>query len=96
MNNYLKETKILNYSDSTIINLVNSRKWQTLDSVNKVKAIYNFVRDEIKFGYNLSDEITASEVLKDGYGQCNTKATLLMALLRAVGIPNRIHGFTID
>jgi len=96
MDNYLKETKILNYSDSTIMNLVNSRKWQTLDSINKVKAIYNFVRDEIKFGYNLSDEITASEVLKDGYGQCNTKATLLMALLRAVGIPNRIHGFTID
>ncbi|RJE69275.1 transglutaminase, partial [Acinetobacter sp. JS678] len=25
-----------------------------------------------------------------------TKATLLMTLLRAVGIPNRIHGFTID
>jgi hypothetical protein len=60
MDTYLKETKILNYSDSTIQNLVNSRKWQTLDSINKVKAIYNFVRDEIKFGYNLSDEITAS------------------------------------
>jgi hypothetical protein len=96
MDNYLKETKILNYSDSTILNLVNSRKWQALDSLNRVKAIYNFVRDEIKFGYNLSDEIKASEVLKDGYGQCNTKATLLMALLRSVGIPNRIHGFTID
>jgi hypothetical protein len=30
------------------------------------------------------------------YGQCNTKSTLLMALLRAVGIPCRFHGFTID
>jgi transglutaminase-like putative cysteine protease len=27
---------------------------------------------------------------------CNTKGTLLMALLRAVGIPCRFHGFTID
>lgn len=90
MDNYLKETKILNYSDKSIQKLIDSRKWQTLDTVNKVKAIYNFVRDEIKFGYNLSDEIPASEVLKDGYGQCNTKATLLMALLRANGIPNRI------
>ena len=29
-------------------------------------------------------------------GQCNTKGTLLMALLRACGIPCRIHGFAID
>ena len=36
------------------------------------------------------------DVLKDGYGQCNTKGTLFMALLRAVGIPCRVHGFTID
>jgi transglutaminase-like putative cysteine protease len=35
-------------------------------------------------------------VLADGIGQCNTKTTLLMALLRAVGIPCRFHGFTID
>jgi len=41
------------------------------------------------------DNISASEVLKDGYGQCNTKGTLLMALLRAVGIPCRLHGCTI-
>jgi hypothetical protein len=34
-------------------------------------------------------------VLADGYGQCNTKTTLLMALLRAVGVPCRIHGATI-
>lgn len=38
----------------------------------------------------------ASRVLADGIGQCNTKGTLLMALLRAVGIPCRFHGFTID
>lgn len=96
MENYLKETKILNFSDSAIQNLVNTRNWKGLGTVERVRAIYNYVRDEIKFGYNLSDDITASEVLKDGYGQCNTKATLLMALLRATGIPNRIHGFTID
>ena len=35
-------------------------------------------------------------VLEDGYGQCNTKSTLFMALLRACDIPCRIHGFTID
>jgi hypothetical protein len=96
MDNYLKETRILNYSDSSIQDLVKGRSWKSLDTVARVKAIYNFVRDEIKFGYNLSDDITAADILKDGYGQCNTKASLLMALLRAAGIPNRIHGFTID
>ena len=38
----------------------------------------------------------ASEVLADGYGQCNTKAILIMAILRALEIPCRLHGFTID
>lgn len=35
-------------------------------------------------------------MLTDGIGQCNTKGNLLMALLRAVGVPCRFHGFTID
>ncbi|MBP3707314.1 MAG: transglutaminase domain-containing protein [Clostridia bacterium] len=73
-----------------------ARKWNDLDEFNKIKDIYSFVRDEILFGYNISDDINAEQVLKDGYGQCNTKGTLFMALLRAVNIPCRIHGFTID
>lgn len=96
MNNYLKETKILDYSHYSIQKLIKDRKWNQLDKIARIKAIYNFVKDEIKFGYNLADDISASAILKNGYGQCNTKATLLMTLLRAVGIPNRIHGFTID
>lgn len=96
MNNYIKETKILDYSHDSIQKLVKEREWNQLDMISRIKAIYNFVRDEIKFGYNISDNISASAVLKDGYGQCNTKATLLMTLLRATEIPNRIHGFTID
>ncbi len=96
MNTYLKETKILDYSHESIQNLIKDRQWNQLDTISRVKSIYNFVRDEIKFGYNISDDIAASAILKDGYGQCNTKATLLMSLLRASQIPNRIHGFTID
>lgn len=59
-------------------------------------VIYNFVRDEILFGYNIDDSLPASKVLADGFGQCNTKGTLFMALLRACNIPCRIHGFIID
>ncbi len=96
LDRYLSETNLLNYSCNSIQKLVYNRKWNNLDEFNKIKKIYSFVRDEILFGYNISDDITAEQVLKDGYGQCNTKGTLFMALLRAVNIPCRIHGFTID
>ncbi len=59
----------------------------------RIKAIYNYVRDDVLFGYNIDDGISASKVLADGYGQCNTKGTLFMALLRACNIPCRVHGF---
>lgn len=96
MDRYLQETEMLNYSDSNIQRLILERKWMDLEEFERLKAIYNFVRDEILFGYNVDDSISASKVLKDGYGQCNTKGTLFMALLRACGIPCRVHGFTID
>lgn len=96
MDKYLQETDMLDYSNNAIQQLIISRKWKELDSFECIKAIYNYVRDEILFGYNVDDGISASKVLFDGYGQCNTKGTLFMALLRACNIPCRVHGFTID
>ena len=96
MDRYLKETRMLDYSCQSIQALITNRKWIMLDEFHRILEIYNFVRDEILFGYNTNDDITASQVLADGYGQCNTKGTLFMALLRAVHIPCRVHGFTID
>ena len=96
MQRLLEQTSILDYHHPSIQSLIEQRNWRDLDEVDKVINIYNFVRDEVQFGYNTGDTIQASQVLIDGYGQCNTKATLLMALLRAVGVANRIHGFTID
>ncbi len=95
-NNYLQETEILNFSNDKIKKLVAVRKWRELSEKEKINQIYLYVRDEIKFGYNMADNISASKVLDNGYGQCNTKGSLFMALLRAVEIPCRIHGFTID
>lgn len=93
---YLEETSMLNYSAREIQELIAGREWEQLDDFHKIKEIYDFVRDEILFGYNVSDDISALQVLKDGYGQCNTKGTLFMALLRGVGVPCRVHGFIID
>ena len=94
--NYLQPTKMLDFNSASITKLVEARGWKDLSQLEQIKSIYNFVRDEILFGYNIDDDIPASKVLKDGYGQCNTKGTLFMALLRSCGIPCRVHGFTID
>jgi len=96
MERYLQETRMLDYTSPSIQKLIESRGFKNLNEFERLKAIYNFVRDEILFGYNVDDSIPASKVLKDGYGQCNTKGTLFMALLRACNIPCRVHGFTID
>mgnify|MGYP002547183446 CR=1 FL=1 len=96
MEKYLKETTMLDYSNEKIQKLIKERKWNELDEFECIRDIYNFVRDEILFGYNIDDSLPASKVLADGFGQCNTKGTLFMALLRACNIPCRIHGFMID
>jgi transglutaminase-like putative cysteine protease len=95
MSRYLRSTPLLDIDHPSIQALVEQRGWATLAASARVGAVYAFVRDEIAFGYNASDDIPASQVLTDGYGQCNTKTTLLMALLRAVGIPARFHAATV-
>lgn len=92
----LRSTPILDYTHPRIEALIQSRGWRQLTTHERVAAIYDYVRNDIAFGYNLADDLPASCVLEDGLGQCNTKGSLLMALLRACGIPCRLHGFTID
>jgi transglutaminase-like putative cysteine protease len=96
MHSLLTATPLLDVHHLDIEALVDGRGWRALPPYDRIGAVYDFVRNQIAFGYNEGDELPASSVLADGIGQCNTKSTLLMALLRAVGIPCRFHGFTID
>jgi len=65
--------------------------------LDKLGSIFYFVRDDIKFGFTPKwDEVKASEVMGYGLGYCNTKASLFLALTRAVGIPVRVHFGLID
>ena len=91
----LRATPLLDFEHPTVAALVDGRGWRDLAPYDRIGAAYAFVRDGVAFGYNAADAIPASAVLADGYGQCNTKGTLLMALLRALGVPCRLHGFTI-
>lgn len=93
---YLSETPLLDFRSEPIQTLISQREWMSLPLSERVGAAYDFIRNEIRFGYNSDDALPASRVLADGYGQCNTKGTLFMALLRAMEVPCRFHGFTID
>ena len=90
-NNLLAETALLDYSAKPIRELIGSRGWKKLPEPERVKAIYDFVKDEILFGYNAGDKIKASRVLKDGFGQCNTKGILLWHFFAHAAFP---AGFT--
>ncbi len=92
---YLKSTALLDFDAPFIQQLITTRGWESGTAYERIGAAYTFVKDEIRFGYNATDALPASSVLRDGYGQCNTKSTLLMALLRALAIECRLHGFTI-
>lgn len=61
------------------------------DLREKAKALFYFVRDEIRYNpYSSLYPLTASGTLRRGYGFCVQKAVLLAALARAVGIPARL------
>lgn len=49
MHDYLAETKMLDYSNENIKQLIRERKWSDMSEFERLKAIYTFVRDEILF-----------------------------------------------
>lgn len=41
IDNYLKETEMLDYSNSAIQELIQKKKWKELDEFERIKGIYN-------------------------------------------------------
>lgn len=65
--------------------------------MEKLQSIFHYVRDEIKFGFPPRwDDVRASQTIGYKIGYCNTKATLFLALCRALSIPARVHYGLID
>ena len=90
MDEYLSATELC---DCDNIEVKNRAQELTKDAATPKEAamsIFNFVRDQILFGFNRYDA-KASETLKGEIGFCITKSTLQVALLRAAGIPARYH-----
>ncbi len=60
--------------------------------LGKLNRLFMYVRDDIKFAFpEAGDLVKASETIRLGIGQCNTKATLFLALCKVSDIPARIH-----
>ncbi len=85
------------YTHSSIIRKSKELTEGKATRLEKLKAIFYFMRDSIKFGFPSTwDELKASEVLELGFSYCNTKANLFLALCKASNIPAKIHCALID
>ena len=88
-NDYLCEHHYIDYSANNIHECM-AYLFAGMDSeVEKAKAAYYFVRDEIPHSFNCDATVItskASDVLKYKTGICHAKANLLAALLRPQGI----------
>lgn len=85
-------------ADDPVVRATAARLTQQIpDDRGKVEKLFYFVRDDIRFGFPPKGDLTsASETLGLGFGQCNTKGTLFLALCRAAGVPARLHFSLID
>lgn len=87
---YLKKSEIIDYDHKLITDKCNELKEGTEGGISLIKAIYEFVRDEIHHSGDIGEmgvTCKASEVLEFKYGICCAKAHLFAAMLRFFGIP---------
>ena len=93
---YLTATPYINTGHPEILAAAERATDGGRTDIERAVRLHDLVRD-IPFGWAPAfDEQTAAEVLGSGIGFCNTKSTLFAALLRASGIPARIHFVSIS
>lgn len=65
----LDPTRLLDLHTAAIAELITNRGWRDLSGHDRIGAAYDTVRNEIAFGYNIADDLRASAVFRNGYGQ---------------------------
>ena len=89
---YLSPNRIVDCDSPVIRNTAQQITAGLESDREKALAIYQFVRDRIKFGFAPKmDHAPASLTIRKGVGHCQPCTFVFVALLRAVGIPARIH-----
>ena len=90
---YLRETRMVDFSNPAIQKLIQNMKWKEMGEFERIKAIYNYVRDYIHYAFYYDTKHGAVGTLEVGSGNCVDQAHLLVAMLRTADIPARyVHG----
>lgn len=92
---YTTDTYYFDYHSAEIQEIISEFQTDSLGLKEKVKQLYLKVRDEWRYDpYYISfskEAYRASATAKKQSGHCLEKSILLIACLRALGIPARIH-----
>ncbi|MGN6332720.1 MAG: transglutaminase domain-containing protein [Motilibacteraceae bacterium] len=87
---YLGEDDVVDRSDPRLVALAADLRAAADDDVDYARRAFELARDEVRHSWDAQDRrvtLTASEVLGEKVGLCYGKSHLLVALLRAPGIP---------
>lgn len=87
---YLAATSLCDHKNPAIVKLASEITADFDAAEDKAKAIFYYVRDHIRFSLAYSRS-KASQTLRRKYGECGSKTNAQIALLRAAGIPARLH-----
>jgi transglutaminase-like putative cysteine protease len=91
---FLDPTPAIDSNHPDIIDFARQKSGEHDSEIGKAVSLYYAVRDEIRYDpYKLDltiDGMKASTTLQMAHGWCVTKATLLAACCRAIGIPSRL------
>ncbi|MDO5836526.1 MAG: transglutaminase domain-containing protein, partial [Methanobacterium sp.] len=91
---YLLATTNCQVKDPRIIALAQSISSGATSSYQKATLIFNWVRDNINYSYYYDSQKGAVETLTSGSANCCDHSHLVVALVRAAGLPARYeHGY---
>ena len=70
---HLAKTRLLDFDAPSIAKLIEERGWAELHRYNRIGAIYDFVRNEIAFGYNRAKRLCNQPVADTPMGRLGQK-----------------------
>lgn len=94
MAKYVRATKLCDFDVAEVKKLANELQKSAKTPLQAIREVHDYVAT-FPIGFDPEDW-PASKLLKQERGQCNTKTTMAITLLRAMGIPARVHAWKID
>ena len=89
---YLESTNIYDYDNENIKMVSKQLVMESLDAKDYTQKVLDYVYNNVRYDFNENDQTCfnskASDVLQRGTGQCDTQSMLVVALLRAGGVPS--------